>query len=211
MQQILDLLVPFGPFLRRTENQKPFLHWQDLLLHIIPLTFFIYWIFSLIPVIGTILYMIILVPLSAHQHLTSKKITNKKDKHSIYLWYFVVISIGFGGLWSFIGHTFLADFVASQIGWAIGSPFQTELAFYTLGSATAALLSVWLRGHMITALVISKSIFLYGASFVHIQEAILHNNYSPLNIGAPLIGDIILPTIMLTLLFKVLKKEFAKN
>lgn len=211
MQKILDLLVPFGPFLRRTENKKPFLYWQDLLLHVIPLTFFIYWLFSLIPVIGTIIYVAIFIPLSAHQHLTNKGITNKETRLLIYLWYFVVISIGFGGLWSFIGHTFMADNVASKIGWAIGSPFQTELAFYTLGSAIAAFFSIWLRGHMITALVISKSIFLYGAAFVHIQDAIINHNFSPFNIGTPLIGDIIFPTIMLTLLYKILKNELIKN
>jgi hypothetical protein len=104
----------------------------------------------------------------------------------------------------------LADKVAAQIGWAIGSPFQIELAFYTLGSGVAALIAIWLRGHMITALVITKVIFWYGAGYVHLHDAFINQNYSYLNIGPPLIGDIILPTIFLILLFKILKSDLKE-
>ena len=141
------------------------------------------------------------------RHIQVKQVKSKEDRALTYLWYFTVIAIGFGGLWSFIGHTVLADSVAQQIGWATGSPFQTELAFYTLGSGIAGLLAIWLKKQMIAATVITKSIFLYGAGYVHIMEAIIHNNYSPLNIGAPLIGDIVLPTIYLTLLFMTVKSK----
>jgi hypothetical protein len=201
----LDFIVPFGPFLRRTEEAgEPFSNMKSLL-HVIPLTFVVYWLTSLVPYVGTLIYILILVPLSARRHVDVKGITEQTSKLTIYLWYFTVISIGFGGLWSFIGHTFLADTVAAGIGWPAGSPFQTELAFYTLGSAIAGILATWLRGHMFTALVISKSIFLYGAAFVHIQDALVNQNYASLNIGAPLIGDLILPTVFLLLLFNIFK------
>lgn len=81
------------------------------------------------------------------------------------------------------------------------------MAFYTLGSAIAALIAIWLRGHMITALVISKSIFWYGAAFVHIRDVVVNNNYEPLNIGTTLVGDIIFPTVFLTMLVVILKDE----
>jgi len=204
---VLDIIVPFGPFLRNVEGTKPFHNWNRLVLHIVPFTFFIYWLFSLIPVIGTIVYVLILVPLSARRHISIRNVTEGVESSKIYLWYFTVIVIGFGGLWSFIGHTFMADYVAEQIGWATGSPFQIELAFYTLGSAIVALMAVWIRGHMITALVISKSIFWFGAGGVHVHDAIVHQNYSPLNIGAPLIGDIVFPIILLFLLYRILKVE----
>lgn len=204
---ILDVIVPFGPFLLNTEGQKPFANWKKLVLSVIPFTFFVYWIFSLIPFIGTLTYIAILVPLSARRHIRLKNISTLTEKSKTYLLYFVAISMGFGGLWNFIGHTFLADSVASQIGWAAGSPFQTELAFFTLGSGIAALLAIWLRGHSITALVVTKSVFLYGAAYVHIHDAILYQNYAPLNIGTPLIGDIIFPTVFLALLFQALKGQ----
>jgi len=50
---------------------------------------------------------------------------------------------------------------------------------------------------MITALVVSKSIFWYGAAFVHIKDMVIAENYALSNIGIPLIGDIIFPTILL--------------
>lgn len=208
LEKILDVVVPFGPFLRRVDGSKPFSGLKDLILRVIPSTFFVYWLFSLIPYFGTVAYMIVLVPLAAHRHIRLKDIKEKVDAVNVYLWYFTVIAIGFGGIWSFIGHTFMADTVATQIGWAVGSPFQIELAFYTLGSAVAALFAVWIKGHMITALIISKSIFWYGAGYVHIQDALVNQNYSPLNIGTPLIADIIYPTILLILLYISLKAEF---
>jgi hypothetical protein len=207
MERVLDIIVPFGPFLRRAELSKPFLHWVDLVLHVIPVTFLFYWLCSLIPFVGTLLYLLVLVPLSANRHVKLNAISQRIEKFSIYLWYYAVISIGFAGLWGFIGHTIMADTVAAGIGWPEGSPFQTELAFYSLGLSVAGLMAVWLRGHMITALVITKSVFWYGAALVHIQDALVNKNYEPLNIGAPLVGDIVLPTLLLVLLIPVLKNE----
>jgi Family of unknown function (DUF6790) len=204
---LIDLLVPFGSLLRKVEGQKPFYSWQELFWRSIPQTFFVYWLFSFIPVVGTNAYSLIVVPIGAYLHIKEKGISDSTDKKSLVLWYFVVIVIGFGGLWGFIGHTFLADTVAQNIGWLINSPFQTELAFYHLGFSIAGLLTIWLKGHMITALVLSKSVFWYGAAYVHIRDIIIHKNFSPLNVGAPLISDIILPTLLLYLLFPVLKKQ----
>jgi len=173
----------------------------------VPRTFFFYWLFSLVPHVGTFTYMLVFVPLSAWQHIKEKNVDGRTNQFAVVLWYYTVIMIGFGGIWNFIGHTVMADTVAKGIGWETGSPFQTELAFYTLGSAIAGLSAVWLRGHMITALVVSKSVFLYGAAYVHIRDIILHSNFSPLNVGGVLVGDIVFPTIWLFMLFTVLKAE----
>jgi hypothetical protein len=124
--------------------------------------------------------------------------------------YYVVILIWLGGLWSFVGHTFLADMVANSIGWSAGSPFQTELAFYSLWFSVAAFLTVRLRWHIITGLVIAKSVFWYGAAFVHIKDIIAMQNYATLNIGVPLIGDIVFPTILLWFLFLVCKDDLYR-
>ncbi|MBT4544050.1 MAG: hypothetical protein HOC33_09380, partial [Alphaproteobacteria bacterium] len=170
-------------------------------------TFFFYWLFSLVPHVGTFVYMLFLVPLSAWLHVKEKDIGTRANQFAIVLWYYTVIMVGFGGVWNFIGHTVMADTVARGIGWQTGSPFQTELAFYTLGTAIAGLAAVWLRGHMITALIISKSVFLYGAAFVHIRDIFVNSNYSPLNVGSVLIGDIVFPTIWFLLLYVVLTAE----
>ena len=205
---ILDFIVPLGRFLRHIQGKPPFHGWMRLIFQAIPQNFFAYWLFSLIPWAGNFLYVIIFIPLSAWLHIKSKGVHLKINQINILLLYFVVILIGLGGLWSFIGHAFMADTIAIGIGWPAGSPFQTELAFYTLGSAIAAFMAVWLRGHMLTALIISKSIFWYGAAFVHIKDIVLHKNYNPLNAGVVLVGDIVFPTLLLIMLFFVLKHEF---
>jgi hypothetical protein len=207
----IDFIVPLGRTLRRVEGEPPFSGWKEVLLVSVPRTFFFYWLFSLIPAVGTLLYATVFIPLSAWQHIVIKNVTQRIDRFKVFLWYFVVILIGFGGIWSFIGHTVLADRVAAGIGWPIGSPFQIELAFYTLGSGIAALMAVWLRGHMITALVISKSVFWYGAAYVHIKDVIVNQNYNPLNIGSTLVGDIIFPTIFLVMLVIILTDEFKST
>ncbi|PIB31330.1 hypothetical protein BFP77_01820 [Maribacter sp. 4U21] len=202
---LIDFIVPFGAFLRNVDPDRPFKRWVEVLIRLVPQTFFIYWIFSLIPVAGTLVYILSFIPLSIRQHFIENRIKEKTDKLKILLWYYVVILFGFGGVWSFIGHTFMADMVATKIGWPIGSPFQTELAFYTLGTSIAAFISIWLRGHMITALVISKSVFWYGAAYVHIKDMIINNNYEPYNVGLTLLGDLVFPSVFITILILILK------
>lgn len=204
---IIDLVVPFGKFIRENETIKPFSKLNYVVFSIIPRTFFFYWLASLIPIFGTLFYTLFLVPLSIYIHINSKNIKSKSKITNISLLYYVVILIGFGGIWSFIGHTFMADTVATKIGWEIGSPFQTELAFFTLGTAIAGIIGIWLRGNLIPALVISKSIFWYGAAYVHIHDMITNNNYSIYNTGTVLVGDLIFPTFLLILLYISLKDE----
>jgi Family of unknown function (DUF6790) len=50
---------------------------------------------------------------------------------SFLLW-FLVIVVGFGSLYAFVGHAFVADDVARSIGWPTGSPFQFEVALHNL-------------------------------------------------------------------------------
>lgn len=198
----VDALVPFGMLLRSSNELKPFERWSELLWRFLPHTFFVYWVFSFIPLVGGLIYMLVLVPLSLALAQKQKLSGLDREFARELLVYLTVILIGFGGIWSFVGHAFMADQIAAGIGWETGSPFQTELAFYTLGTGIAGLLAVWLRGHLITALVISKSVFWYGAAFVHIKEAYINQNFSPLNVGAPLLGDLIYPTVLLALLAK---------
>jgi len=199
---LVDILVPFGIFLKSPSPLKPYDRWPEVIYRAIPMSFFVYWLFSFIPLVGGLIYMLGLVPLSVYLHHGARRAQSNLGLKRAVLVYLTVILIGFGGIWSFVGHTALAEMVATQIGWST-SPFQTELAFYTLGTGVAALLAIWIRGHFITAIVLSKSIFWYGAAYTHIREAVLHANFEPLNVGAPLIGDLIYPTVLLYLLWQV--------
>lgn len=204
---IIDLIVPFGELLRNPNSKSKAFQIAALFWRYIPQTFFMYWLFSMIPFGGTLFYTLIMVPLSIHLHLKKQ---GGKDKNGVFktvLHYFIVIVIGFGGIWNFIGHTVLADQVAADIGWATGSPFQTELAFYTLGSAIAGIMAVWLSSkEFFAAVAVPKAVFLYGAAIVHIRDVILYQNYSPLNVGTILVGDIVYPTIWIILLLKLFIK-----
>lgn len=201
MDRVIDLLVPYGVFLRQLEDRSFPELWKRVVFNLTPFTFFILWIFSFIPLLGSLFYFLVLVPLSARRHIQLKNIESRQHKAYIHLWYLTVIIIGFGGLWSFVGHFFMSNMVAEQIGWAAGSQFQIVLAFYTLGMAVAGILAIWLRNQMIIALVISKSIFWYGAAYVHILDALTNANFGPYNVGSVLIGDIVFPTLFLYLLF----------
>ena len=50
---------------------------------------------------------------------------------SFLLWLLVIV-VGVGSLYAFMGHTFAADDVARSIGWSPGSPFQFEVALHDL-------------------------------------------------------------------------------
>lgn len=197
---ILDIVVPFGPFLRKAEKSRPFKGWPELLYMVLPLTFFMYWLSRFLGEYGGMVYFLVLVPLSALVHIKLKNYHSKYDICKTLLWYLIVIIIGFGSIWGFVGHMFLSDIVAKSIGWSTGSPFQIELAFYHLGIGIAGLLCIWYRDNLWTGVVIVKSIFLYGAAYVHIQDIIVNHNNSVSNTGSVLIGDILFPSILLVLL-----------
>ena len=152
--------------------------------------------------IGTTLF-IALIPVAALIHLWREPQPHtRKQVLEIFLLYFLVVGYGFGSIWGFVGHFFFADTVAQDIGWATGSPFQAELAFYHLGFGVAGILAWWIRDHLWTGLVLAQSIFLYGAAYVHIRDIILSDNYAPSNAGFEILylGDLILPTVLLALL-----------
>ncbi|MEM7133720.1 MAG: DUF6790 family protein [Chloroflexota bacterium] len=152
--------------------------------------------------IGTTLF-IALIPLAALIHLwRDKQPRTTKRVLEVFLLYFLVVGYGFGGLWGFVGHFFFGDMIAQDIGWATGSQFQIELAFYHLGFGVVGILAWWIRDNLWTALALGKAIFLYGAAYVHIRDIILFDNWSPSNAGFEVLylGDLILPTVILALL-----------
>lgn len=158
--------------------------------------------FFLRATLGTTIYIVLLIPAAALIHLwrTPQPWTRQRVLQH-FLLYFLVLGYGFGSIWGFVGHFFMADMIAEEIGWAAGSPFQMELAFYHLGWGVVGILAWWYRDQLWTALVVGKSIFLYGAAYVHIRDIILFNNYAPSNAGFEILylSDLILPTVIIAL------------
>ena len=139
---------------------------------------------------------------------TNKPLDNERIVE-IFLLTFLVLSVGIGSIWAFIGHAFISSQVAANIGWAPGSPFQLEVAFANLSIGVLGILCYWIRGNFWTATVISSSIFLLGAAYGHIINMLQFANYAPGNAGAVLYMDIIGPIILIALLivYKVMGKD----
>jgi FtsH-binding integral membrane protein len=119
---------------------------------------------------------------------------------SFILW-FLVIVVGLGSLYAFMGHAFAADDVARSIGWPPGSPFQFEVALHDLAVGLLGVLSFWLRGDFWSATVIAFAVFGLGAAYGHIRDMRRHRNFAPGNVGPVLyINDIVLPLLLVVLL-----------
>lgn len=163
------------------------------------------YIFFFLTIIVAILYLLI-------SKITNKALNNRGIVE-IFLMSFLVISVGIGGIWAFIGHAFLSAQVAASIGWAAGSRFQLEVAFANLSIGLLGILCYWIRGNFWTATVISSSIFLLGAAYIHIINIFQFANYAPGNAGPVLYMDIIGPVILIVLLivYKSIEKAAIRN
>jgi hypothetical protein len=151
-----------------------------------------------------VVILIILTILVALAALIRNKIRNEPLTRLIiiktFLLSFLVISVGIGSIWAFIGHAFMPVQVAQSIGWATGSPFQTEVAFANLAIGILGILCYFFRDNFWVATVIVSSIFLLGAAYVHVINIINYSNHSAGNAGAIFFMDIIGPVILVVLL-----------
>lgn len=141
------------------------------------------------------------LPVVALMHAHTVGASSKRERVEMVLLYLLVLGMGTAGLWSFVGHYFMSDRVARSIGWATGSPFQHELAFYHLGMGVVALLCIWIRDRYWIAAAVTPALFAMGAGVVHLQDFMSRGNTAPANWGASvLIGNLVIPVGVLGLL-----------
>ena len=115
------------------------------------------------------------------------------------LFYSLCVMWGFGGALIALPHILVPDYVAGYIGWEPGSPFQVELGFASLGTSLLGILCIWFRGWFWLAPVVSKSVFLLGAAYVHIRDILEHGNLAPGNAGPALFYDVAVPILVCAL------------
>ena len=115
------------------------------------------------------------------------------------LWFFGAV-VGVGGLIVTGSHLFFADFIAGQIGFRAGNPFQFEVAVANLSYAGLGLACLRYRGRFWDATAIGFAIFYWGATVGHLQQYFAHHNTAPYNAGPILITDIGSPLVILALL-----------
>lgn len=118
----------------------------------------------------------------------------------VFLVWFLFIMVGIGCLWAFIGHVFMSNFVAASIGWPAGNPFQLEVGVANLSFGVLGLLCIKIRDNFLLATVISASIFLLGAGYIHITNIMQTGNLAPGNAGYALFIDILIPIVLIALL-----------
>jgi hypothetical protein len=119
----------------------------------------------------------------------------------VLLLYLLVIFIGLGGVMGFVGHAFMAQEIASKIGWQ-PSPFQFEMAMANLAFGVLGILCFWLRREFWLATGIGSAVLFLGCAYGHLRDMILHGNYAPYNVGPALwLNDLTVPIVILVLLF----------
>jgi hypothetical protein len=103
----------------------------------------------------------------------------------------VLVSIGLGLiLFGFIPHVFFPDYIARNIGWPTGNPFQQEVGYYDGCFGLLGLLSYRYRRGFMQATVIGLTLFLLLAGTNHLLEMIAKANYAPYNVQY-ILGDLL--------------------
>ena len=147
-----------------------------------------------------IFLILILLGTGVHLFISRKPKTATKIISTLLL-YLLVINVGVGGLFGFMGHAFRADQVAQSIGWAPGSPFQFEIAVSNLAFGILGILCIWIRGNFWIATGLGSSVFALGAAYGHLRDIVVNQNLSIYNAGPILwVGDILMPVLILSLL-----------
>jgi hypothetical protein len=110
----------------------------------------------------------------------------------------LVFTVGFFGLFNFLGHVIFRKRVARQIGWE-SNGFQIELGIVSLGIGISGILCYWIRDSFWIATVIPFSVFLIGAGVLHIIEIIKNKNFNMGNTWI-IIPDFLMPVTLIVLL-----------
>ncbi|MGZ7117428.1 MAG: DUF6790 family protein [Methanobacterium sp.] len=147
------------------------------------------YIFLFITIIGAVLHLFL-----------TKAPKTKNRLFEVFLMWFLFIMVGIGSIWAFMGHVFLADTIATTIGWPAGSPFQYEVGIANLSYGILGILCLKFRDNFWTATVIAISVFYFGAAYGHVINMMQTGNMTPGNAGFALYIDIIIPIILICLL-----------
>ena len=141
----------------------------------------------------------IILATAANPALLAGQIAGAGTVLSTLLLWCLVIGIGIGGIYAFMGHFFKAEEVAERIGWPAGNPFQREIAFTNLAIGVTGLCCFFVRDGFWLATIIVAGVFLFCAGLGHIHETKVRGNVSELNTGAILAWDLLFPVVLVIL------------
>ena len=118
------------------------------------------------------------------------------------------ISVGAAGIFNFVSHLFLADEAAAAIGWAAGSPFQSEVAFANLAIGLLGVVAVGRRDGFREATVLAVTVFSVGATVVHLLDILATGNLAPGN-TVQNVANLLRPALLITALAASRRAERA--
>ncbi len=147
------------------------------------------YIFLIVTIIGAVLHLFL-----------SKAPKTKNIIFEVFLLWFLVIMVGVSSIWAFIGHVFMANYIAALVGWPAGNPFQFEVGIANLSYGILGLLCWKFRDNFWTATVIALSTFYLGDAYGHIINIAQTGNMAPGNAGYALYMDILVPIVLICLL-----------
>jgi hypothetical protein len=125
-------------------------------------------------------------------------IKNLRTACETFLLWQLVIGVGLTGFLGAAGHLFSPDSVARSIGWATGSPFQTELGYCCLAMGILGVMCWWFRDGFWLATIVFVTVFLAGASIVHVQDMVRLANFNPGN-AVTTVPDLLGPVTLIVL------------
>jgi uncharacterized protein DUF6790 len=70
-------------------------------------------------------FIVSLIVAAVHLYRDRHPRTGRRMAEVFLLW-LLVIDVGIGGVYGFIGHTVFADIAAASIGWPSGNPFKPK-------------------------------------------------------------------------------------
>ena len=111
----------------------------------------------------------------------------------------LAFTVGFFGIFNFVGHSLLSEKVAARIGW-VSNGFQKELGYTSLGIGICGILCLFYQGAFWLATIIPFSTFLIGAAVFHVAEIIRSKNYNPGNTWI-ILPDLLMPSTLIVLWF----------
>lgn len=154
----------------------------------------------------TTIIVIVVALIVATAHLFFSKKPRTADRAlSLYLLYTLVVGVGIGGLFGAMGHLFSPDRVAEELGWATGSPFQTEVGLFDLAFGVLGICCIWFRKQWWYAVTVGWTVFAVGAGVNHLRLMGGEQGAS-LNAGSVL-PDLVVPALLVV--FLALRHHYA--
>lgn len=156
------------------------------------------------------IYAIGILGFILHVYMLPRKERTKSRVLELFLLYQLVFSLGVTSLISFIGLTFMSEYIADYMQWPL-CPFMQELGNVNLAFGILGILCIWYRGLFWMATIIGFSIWILSDGIHHLALYFTENDAIGGNIGVMLYTDIIVPIILLILYYFYSKTRLAKT